>query len=91
VAQLKYLETTATNQNFVQEDIKRRLNSGNACYHSVQKLLSCMLSENIKIKIYKPIILPVVLYGGETWYLTLREEHRLRVFEKRMLKRIFGE
>jgi hypothetical protein len=46
--------------------------------------------ENIKIRIYKIIILPVVLYGCETWSLTLREEHRLRVFENRVLRRIFG-
>jgi hypothetical protein len=44
----------------------------------------------LKIKIYKTVILPVVPYGCETWYLTLREEHRLRVFENRMLRRIFG-
>jgi hypothetical protein len=44
----------------------------------------------VKIKIYKTIILPVVLYGYETWSLTLREEHRLMVFENRVLRRIFG-
>ena len=49
-----------------------------------------MLSENLKIKIYRNIILPVVLYGCETWSLTLREECRLRVFENRVLRRIFG-
>jgi hypothetical protein len=49
-----------------------------------------LLSENIKIRIYKTIILPVVLYGCKTWSLTLREEHRLRVFENRVLRRIFG-
>jgi hypothetical protein len=48
------------------------------------------LSRNVKIKIYKTIILPVVLYGCESWSLTLREEHRLRVFENRVLRRIFG-
>jgi hypothetical protein len=48
------------------------------------------MSRNVKIKIYKTIILPVVLYGCETWTLTLREEHRLRVFENRVLRRIFG-
>jgi hypothetical protein len=52
-------------------------------------LSSCLLSRNVKIRIYKTIILAVVLYGCETWSLTLREEHRLRVFEKRVL-RIFG-
>jgi hypothetical protein len=48
------------------------------------------LSRKLKVKIYKTIILPVVLYGCETWSLTLREEHRLRVFENRVLRRIFG-
>jgi hypothetical protein len=82
---------TATNQNLMQEEIKRRLNSGNACYHSVQNLLSsCLLSKNLIIGIYETIILPVVLYGCETWSLTLREEHRLKVFENRVLRRIFG-
>jgi len=65
--------------------------SGNACYHLVQNLLSSsLLSKNIKIKIYKIMILSVVLYRCETWSLTLREEHRLKVFENRMLRRIFG-
>jgi hypothetical protein len=76
VAQFRYLGTTITDRNLIQEEIKRRLNSANACYHSVQNLLSsCLLSKNIKIRIYKTIILPVVLYGCETWSLTLREEH----------------
>jgi hypothetical protein len=52
-------------------------------------LFSRLLSENIKIRIYKTIILPVVLYGCETWSLTLKEEHRLRVFENGVLRRIF--
>jgi hypothetical protein len=70
---------------------RSRLNSGNACCHAVQNLLSSrLLSRNVKIKIYITIILPVVLYGCETLSLTLREEHRLRVFENRVLKRIFG-
>jgi hypothetical protein len=68
-----------------------QLANGNACYHSVQNLLSSrLLSKHLKIRIYRTIILPVVLYGCETWSLTLREEHRLRVFENRMLRRIFG-
>jgi hypothetical protein len=53
-------------------------------------LSSRLLSRNIKVKIYKTIILTVVLYGCENWSLTLREEHRLRVFENRALRRIFG-
>jgi hypothetical protein len=90
-AQFRYLETTVTDQNLVQEEMKRRLNSGNACYHSVQNLLSSrLLSKNVKIGIYTGIILPVVVYGCETWPLTLKEERRLRVFESRLLRRIFG-
>ena len=59
--------------------------------HSVQNLLSSsLLSKHFKIKIYRTIILPVVLYGCETWSLILREERRLRVFENRVLRRIFG-
>jgi hypothetical protein len=53
-------------------------------------LSSCLLSRNVKVKIYKTTILPVVLYGCETWSLMLREKHRLRVFENRVLRRIFG-
>jgi hypothetical protein len=69
---------TVTNQNLIEEEIKRRLNSGNACYHSVQKLLSsCLLLKNVKVRTYKNVILPVVQYGCETWSLTLREEHTL--------------
>jgi hypothetical protein len=89
VAQLRYLGMTVRNQNLIQQEFRSRLNSGNVCYHSVQNLLSSHpLSKNI-IKIYKTIILCVVLYGCETWSLTLRGEHRLRVFENRVLRRIF--
>jgi len=88
--ELKYLGTTLTNQNSIQEEIKSRLKSGNACYHLVQNLLSSsLLSRNLKIKICRTILLPVVLCGCETWSPTLREECRLRVFENRVL-RIFG-
>ena len=67
VEELKYLGPNLTNQNSIQEEIKSRLNPGNACYLSVQNLLSSsFLSKNLKIKIHKTIILPVVLYGCET-------------------------
>jgi hypothetical protein len=66
--------------------LAKRLNSGNSCYNSVQNLLSSrLLSKNLKIGIYKTIILPVALFGCETW-----EEHKLRVFENRVLRRMFG-
>ena len=91
VEEFKYLGTTLTNQNSIQKEIKCILKLGNACYHSVQNILSSsLLSKNLTIKICRTIILPVVLYGCETWSLTLREEHRLRVFENRVLRRIFG-
>jgi hypothetical protein len=73
VLQFRYLEKTVTKQNLIQEEIKRKLNSGNACYHSVQNILSSrLLSKNITIRKYKTTNLLVVLYGCETWSLTLR-------------------
>jgi hypothetical protein len=81
VAQVTYLGIIVTNQNLIQEEIKRRLNLGNACYHLVQNLLSSCLSKNVTTRIYKTIILHVVLYECETWSLTLRWERRLWVFE----------
>jgi hypothetical protein len=69
----------------IQDEIKRRWSSGNTCYHSIQNILSShLLSKNVKIRINRTRI------GCETCSLTLREEHRLRVFENRVLKRIFG-
>jgi hypothetical protein len=66
VSQFRYLWTTVTNQNLIQEKIKRRLNSGEACNHSVQNLLSSrLLSKNLNITIYKTITLALVLYGVE--------------------------
>jgi len=78
VEEFKYLGTTITDRNSIHEEIKLRLKLGNACYHSVQNLLfSRLISKNLKIKTYTTIILLVVLYGCETWSLTLREERRL--------------
>jgi hypothetical protein len=83
VSQFIYLRTTVTDQNLIQVEIKRRLNSGNACYHSVQSLLSSrLLSKNLKIRLW--------FCTGEIWSLTLWEEHRLRVFKSRVLRRMFG-
>ncbi|KAJ4427781.1 hypothetical protein ANN_25434 [Periplaneta americana] len=95
VEKFKYLGATGatvTNINDTREEIKRRINMGNACYYSVEKILpSSLLSKNVKVRIYKTVILPVVLYGCETWTLALREEHRLRVFENKILRKIFGD
>jgi hypothetical protein len=85
VKELKYMETNLANQNSIPEEIKSRLKTGNACYHSVQNLLSSsFLSKNlkIKIKIYRTTIFSVVFYGCETWSLTLWEERRLKVFDE---------
>jgi len=91
VEEFKYLGTALRNQNYIAEEIKSRLRSGNACYHSVQNLLSSrLLSKNVKIKVYRTIILPFVLYWCETWSLTLRKERKLSVFENMVLRRIFG-
>jgi hypothetical protein len=91
VEEFKYLGTTLTNRNSIHEEIKSRLKLWNACYHSVQNLLSYrLLSKNTKIGVHRTIILPVALYGRETWSLTLREEQRMRVVENRVLRMIFG-
>ena len=80
-----------TNTNDIHEEIKRRINMGNACYYSVEKILSSrLLSKKLRVITYKTVILPVVLYVCETWSLMLREEHRLRVFENKVLRKIFG-
>jgi hypothetical protein len=90
VEHFKYLWTTLTNQIPLMKKIKSRLKAGNACFYSVQNLLSSsLLYINVKTKIHRTVILPI-LYGCETWLLTFREEHRLRVYENRVLKRIFG-
>ena len=75
----------------IQAKIKFRQKIGNAFYYSVQNLLfTSLLSKTVKITIYRIMILPVVLYGCETWSLTLRKECRLRVFENRALRKLFG-
>jgi hypothetical protein len=90
VSQFRYLGTTVTNHNLIEEEIKRGLCSGNASYYSVQSLLSSrLLSRNLKMRIYQTIILPVISYGCETWSLTLTQNHRLRLFENKVLRRIF--
>jgi len=82
VEEFKYLETIY--QNFIQEDIKSRLKSGNACCNSVRNILSSgLLSKSLMIKIFSTIIMSVVL-DVKTWSLTLRKERRLRLLENRV-------
>jgi hypothetical protein len=91
VVKFECLDITLTNQNDIHDEIKIRLNSGNACYQSAQNLLSFLLiSNSLKIKVYGTVIFLVVLYGCESLSLTLREEHKLRIFENSVLRRIFG-
>jgi hypothetical protein len=74
----------------IREKTNRIMKSGNASFHSVQKLLThCLQSENVKITIYENIIFPGVLYGCENWYRSLRAMFGLRVFEERALRKIF--
>jgi hypothetical protein len=90
LAKFKYMCTTLTDQNCMNEEMKSILKSGNAYYHSVQSLLSfCVLSRNVKVKVQNTVILLVVLYGYEIWSHTKGSDW-LRVFENRVLRRIFG-
>ncbi|KAJ4433184.1 hypothetical protein ANN_15441 [Periplaneta americana] len=90
VEKFKYLEAIVTNISNTREEIKRRINMGNVWYYSVEKLLSSsLLSKQLKVRIYMTVILPVILYGCETWTPTVREEQSLRMFENEVLKKIF--
>jgi hypothetical protein len=89
VAKFTYLGTNLTNQDDIHDEMKSRLNSGNACYHSVRNhLSSSIIYKKLKIEIFKTVISAGVLHGCETWSLTLRDEYRLRIFENRVLRGI---
>ena len=91
VEDFKYLRTTLTNQNWIRTEIESRLKSRNACYHSVQNIYSSsLLAKNTNIKVYITLILSLILCTCKIWNLTLWEENRLRVFEKRVLRKIIG-
>jgi hypothetical protein len=91
VAQFKYLGRKITNKNFIHEEIKCKLNSRNACYNLVRNIIfSRLISKHLKVKVHKTINLSVVLYGFETWHITIRKECVWKVYEKRVLRRIYG-
>jgi len=90
VEEFKYFVTLLINQNGIHEEIESTLKSGNICYLSLRnRLSSSLLSININIIIYRHVILPVVVYGCETWSLALREQHKLRAFENTALQETF--
>lgn len=91
VKKFKYLGTMLTENNDGTEEINSRIQAGNRCLYAVQDLLkSKVTSRRTKINIYKTIIRPVVMYGCEAWTLTAANEERLRVFERRILRKIYG-
>jgi hypothetical protein len=89
---IQYLRTTVPNQNHIEEGIKSRLNSGNSCSYSVQNLLSTrLLSKNLKVIIYKIVILPFVFYKCENRCHTLKEANRSMGFWTRVLRIFWPE
>jgi hypothetical protein len=87
-AKFIHFGTSVTNLHRIHAEITSRLNSLNACYHSVHNLSSSyLLSKNIQTQVYTTTISLIILYGCETWSLAMRKEHRLRVFENWVLRK----
>ena len=81
VEKFRYLGVTVTNTNDIREKVKHRINMGNVCYYSLNKISSSrLLSKKLKVNTHKTIVLPVVLTGCGTWSLTLREKQKLWMF-----------
>ena len=91
VEKFKYLGVTVTNTKDISEEIKRRINMGNACYYPLEKiLLSRLLYKKLEVNTYKTIILTVVLYACETLSPILRDGNRLKVHKNKVVRKIFG-
>ena len=91
VLKFKYLGTTVTRNNLIEEEIKERIAAGNRASFANQKILqSKLISMKTKMKLYKALIRPVVVYGSECWVLTENIKQKLLVFERKILRRIFG-
>jgi hypothetical protein len=91
VQQFKYLGTIVTNENNLDKEIRYRILLANNCYHGLKHLLrSQFLNLRTKLNLYKTLLKPVLTYGSECWSLNRRNEEQLQVFERRILRKIFG-
>lgn len=91
VNEFVYLGSLITNNNNITAEIVKRILSANKCYFGLLKYFcSKILSRNIKILLYKTLLRPILIYGSETWVLSKKDENRLLVFERKILRRIFG-
>jgi len=89
--QIKYLGSIVTEKNETDKEVEARIVSGNKCFYGLSKILgSRSLSLEIKKQLYTTLIRPVVTYGEETWTLKKNEERKLMVFERKILRKIFG-
>jgi hypothetical protein len=87
----KYLGSLVTVDNNISADIQARLMAGNMCYYALQNVLrSKNISRKAKLNVYKTIMRPVVTYGSETWTLTKKDELQINIWERKVLRRIFG-
>jgi hypothetical protein len=85
VTEFKYLGSNLTEKNENKIEIKARLMAGNRCYYTFQKLLrSSLISHRTKIRIYRTVIRPTVMYGAETWVLTNADENALNIWERKI-------
>jgi len=92
VNEFTYLGDQINVQNKISEEIWKRIQAGNRCYYAHKNLLSSkLLNYNSKIQIYKTIIRPTVTYGSETWVLTTSDENQLKIFERKILRKIYGK